>query len=276
MGTVLKDAFDVPLGGLRPFDRIVLGRNQVAAAIVEVRFARENAAISEDEAVRVLDKMGREQFPIFEQTSLNVWNLTVTPDRTDQSTQIQKGWILTTEDRTLSVTLMPTSVIVQTVEYERFSTSLAEPLAHALSAYTLVTGSKLIQRIGLRYINRLTDLKATRPLFWAPHIKSPFTGPLEGELAELMEGLHQQAHLRLGQNAAAVIHSGVFLDPAANGAYSFLVDIDVFLEQAIDFDLEHCSNLTRQLNRTAYSLFATVLKDETLDDMATDIVGGRK
>lgn len=268
MSTKTEDAFDVPHGGLRSVGRVVRDHNSVAVAIAEVRFAREDAAISETEAGKILDLLDRQMFPIIEPTSLNIMNLTVTPDRTDQTTQVQKGWILATADRTLSIILMPSSVVVQTVKYERFSTSMEPQLIRAISAYASITGARLVQRIGLRYVNRLIDSGATHPRFWVTKVKAPFAGALESDLCELVESLHQQVNLRLEPNVGSIIHSGAFLDQASGGTFGFLVDIDVFREQAIDFNLEHIGNLVRQLNRTAHSLFATVLADEALDDMS--------
>jgi len=42
-----------------------------------------------------------------------------------------------------------------------------------------------------------------------------------------------------------------------------MIDIDVFREEAIPFDVATVCNLTRQLNRTALSLFTRVVTEDS-------------
>lgn len=184
----------------------------------------------------------------------------------------QQGWLLATSDRSTAVTLLPTLVIVQTREYQRYSTSLGDPLRHVLELFTAATGVARIQRLGLRYINRLTDPSAETPTFWCDHIKEPFAGPLNGPVAHLVAGVHQQVELKLDETAGARVQSGVFTDqqpgtPDAATRYSYLIDIDIYREQAMTYDSARCANQLRQLNRTALAMFANVLSERYLAEL---------
>ncbi len=240
----------------------------VEAAVAEVRFVSDQSELPETVATEVWKSLGTEAFPIFEPADQVMVTLTLTPEGPQQSQQAQQGWLLATSDRATAVTLLPATVIVQTRSYTRYSKSLAEPLAKVLKPFTAATGVTLVQRLGLRYINRLTESNANTPTFWRDHIREPFAGALNGAVADLVAGIHQQVQLKLADTAGARIQCGVFEAPqvghASNPNYNYLVDLDVFREQATPYDATAIANMVRQLNRTALALFATVLSDQYL------------
>ena len=262
-----RDEFDTPLAGLPSSNRQVLGETHIEAAVAEVRFVADRTELPESEAIQVWRALGPEDYPVFEKSALNSWNLTVTPDGAGGTSARQDGWVVASASRDLTVTLLPSMVIVQNSNYERFSTGLAEPLRRALEPFVAATGAQVINRIGLRYINRLAATEATTPGYWAEQVRPEFAGPMHGELASLVQGIHQQLQLRLDQTAGARIQSGVFREAGIDEKYSFLVDLDVYREQAIPFDAELCANLTRQLNRTAFALFSQVLSPDFIEGL---------
>lgn len=150
-------------------------------------------------------------------------------------------------------------------------TSLGEPLQRVLELFSAAAGTTRIQRLGLRYINRLTDAAAETPAFWRDHIREPFAGPLNGPVADLVVGVHQQAEFKLDDTAGARVQSGAFADqqPGSAGVanYSYLVDIDVYREQAMTYEPTPCANQVRQLNRTALAMFANVLSEDYLAEL---------
>lgn len=265
------DEFDVPLGGLASLSRLQLGRTHMEAAIAEVRFvpALGKDSLPEKTAIAVWKGLGgRKVFPVYERHTMNSINLVVTPHGADSApAQVQHGWVLATADRRTAVTLLPSTVVVQTMEYGRFSTGLGIRLRQALRLFVESTGDQMVQRIGLRYINRLQDPDASSAVFWHDHVRAPFVGPLVGDLAPLVEATHQQAHLRLDETAAARVQTGVFREQGPVEKYSFLVDLDVFREEAFPFEDDLCANMTRQLNRTAFALFCQVLSDKYLAEL---------
>ena len=262
------DEWDVPLGGLQGLARVMLERTHVEAAVAEVRFVSDQGELPESIATEIWKALGTENFPIFEPANQVMVTLTITPEGPQQSQHAQQGWLLATSDRATAVTLLPATVIVQTRNYARYSRSLAEPLAKVLDLFTAATGVALVQRLGLRYINRLAEDDADTPAFWRDHIREPFAGPLNGDVADLVAGVHQQVQLKLADTAGARIQCGVFeasqVGHVESANYNYLVDLDVFREQATPYDATMTANMVRQLNRTALALFATVLSDQYL------------
>lgn len=270
------DEWDIPLGGLQGLARVMLERTHVEAAVAEVRFVAEQGELPESVATKVWKALGPEKFPVFEPANQVMVNLTITPEGTQQTQQAQVGWLLATGDRATAVTLLPATVIVQTRNYNRYSTSLGEPLAKVLNLFAEATGVTLIQRLGLRYINRLAEDGATTPAFWRDHIREPFAGPLNGAVADLVAGVHQQVQLKLADTAGARIQCGVFEAPQVGGQaavpnFNYLVDLDVFREQATPYDATIAANMVRQLNRTALALFANVLTDQYLAQLGPQL-----
>lgn len=262
-----RSEWDQPIGGLQGLTRVRLERTHLEAAVAEVRFLATLSELPEQHAVSIWKGLGQATFPVFEKHVQNIVNLTVTPQGASQSTEAQHGWMLANADRSAWITLLPSTVVVQTNSYARYSTSLGDPLRRVLSLFTQTTGASVVQRLGLRFINKLADPRATSPQFWRDHIRQDFAGPLAGSLGDYVANQHQQVQLQLDPTAAARIQSGVFLEPAAPQRYSFLVDLDVFREHSFSFDGDHCANLVRQLNRTALALFAHVLSDDYLADL---------
>lgn len=266
-----NDKWDLPLGDLKQqASSIRLERTHVEAAVAEVRFVSDRTELDQSVAAAVLDALGSEAYPVFEPTAQFSATVEFTPGGgTVPSQERIDGWLLATSDRATVITLLPSSVVVQTRTYERYSVSLGHPMEKMLAAFTAASGADRIQRLGLRYVNRLTDTAATKPAFWHDHVRTPFAGPLQGELGALVTNTHQQVEFSLDDTAGARVQSGVFEDQGASDEllYSYLIDLDVFREQTSLFDPERCSNELRQLNRTALALFANVLTDQYLTDL---------
>jgi len=266
----VSDEYDVPLGGLPRLSAMRLEQTHLEAAAAEVRFVGDKPELLESDAIRVWEGLGRATLPIFERHTTNMLSLTLTPTGHQQVQENQSGWLLASADRTESVTLYPTLVAVQTANYERYSTSLGARLETVLKLFVETTGARVINRIGLRFINRLQASDARDPRYWGQRIQPAFAGPLSWDFNNLVSAAHQQIELRLDDSAAARVISGVLREAGGDPLYSFLVDLDVFREQAFPYEEPLCSNVARQLNRTALSLFSEVVTRRYLDELSQD------
>lgn len=261
------DEWDMPLGGITARPRLVYKRTHIEVAVAEIRFLRSCEEITESEAAHIWERLGRDQFPIFEPHKQQVFNVTITATGAEQVTDIQQGWLLASSDRSSAVTLLPSTVVIQTQAYDHYSTSLGDQLAAVLPLFVEATGVSRVQRLGLRYINRLTDPEASTPMFWRDHIDPSFAGSLGGSLGDLVVGQHQQVQLGLDPTSGARIQSGLIEEPGNHRRFSFLVDIDVYREQTSDYAAAWCANQCRQLNRTAFAIFTNILSDEYLETL---------
>ena len=262
-----NDFFDIPYGPLPVTERIQLEGNKIVSAIAEARFLRNEPGVSDFQADQIREILGKELFPFLEQGEQRLVNLTVTDGGVESSQDVVRVWQLFNEQRTLTVTLAPLAVNIQVLNYTHYQESIAEIFAEALRAYSEVTDSVYIQRLGLRYVNRLTDADAKQPTFWSSILTTSFAGPTVGPLGAFVQGARQQVQLQLEPTVGSVINSAIFQDLEAPGSYGCLLDIDVYDDKAVTFEPTEISNLTRKLNRTAYGLFAQTLTSEFLDKL---------
>lgn len=261
-GERVRDEFDVPLGGLPQPGRIRFERSRVETAVAEFRFASERQELSLADAQAIWDALGSDRFPHFDRGEFTNMLLQVSPARTEQTTVKQQGWSLSTKDRSTSVLILADMLTVSTSRYERFSTSLGDLVALALDAFTAVLRPELNTRVGLRYVNRLSEPEAETAGFWSTVLTPSFAGPLnEPTLARLVAGAHHQLFLRLTETSGAVINSGVIPPQFPDGKWDYLLDTDVSDEHSRATDVGHLKNTLRQLNRTALSLFTIVFSD---------------
>ena len=259
------DFFDIPYGPLPTTGRVQLDGNKIVSANAEVRFLRDEPGVNDQQANQIRELLGKDLFPFLEQNEQRFVTLNITEGGgVEHSQEVSKVWQLSNEDRSVTVTLAPLAVNVQVLNYLHFQESLACIFSLALGAYASTTNATIIQRLGLRYINRLTDPEAKRPEFWSSVLSSNFSGPTAGVLGSFLQGARQQMQLRLEPTVGAVVNSVIFQDSEMANAFSCLVDIDVFDERATTFESKNISDLTRKLNRTAYGLFAETLTNEFL------------
>lgn len=273
-----QDQWDVPLGGIAQQPRTVLGRTHMEVAAADIRFVVSAPDIPEDAAAGIWDALGRDEFPIFEPHKQQMVNVTFSPAGAEQTVEVQQGWLIACADRSSAVTLLPSTVVVQTQAYARYSESLGARVSTVVPLFAKVTGASKVSRLGLRYVNRFRDAGARSPQFWRGLIDSSFAAPLQGGLGDLVVAHQQQIQLKLDGTAWARINSGLLEEPGPVPLFSFLVDMDVFREATLEYSDELVANHLRQLNRTAFALFTNVVADELLDELGpvTEVSGGSK
>ena len=181
------------------------------------------------------------------------------------------GWVLSDESRSLTINLFPDLTFVQTTAYTRYRESLRPSLQGVLRGLSEVFAPGLVQRVGLRYVNRLTDRDARTAADWQGSIAPAFLGVLtDGLLGQRVQSTQQQVELALEQGVGALVRYGAFIDTAAGGSYSYLVDIDVFRQYTDAFDPEAVIAVARRLNRTALPLFQHVVHADYRETMGPE------
>lgn len=261
------DEWDVPLGGVTAQPRMFYERTHMEVAAADIRFVVPSQEISEAAAEDIWDALGRDEFPIFEAHKQQMVSLQVSPAGAEQTVQIQQGWLIACADRSTAVTLLPSTVVVQTQAYSRYSESLAGRVAAVVPLFAKATGATKVARLGLRYVNRLRDAEASSPQFWGQYIDPSFAGTLRGVVGKLVVSQQEQVQLKLDATGWARITSGLLEEPGNAPLFSYLVDMDVFREATFAYDNDLVLNHLRQLNRTAFALFTNIVSDEFLQDL---------
>jgi len=258
-----------PFGDLPLTRHVLLADNRIEAAVVEVRFLGAGQEFSADVAAAVLavlsERTAVTRLDTAEQRELSV---TFAGGQAEPSVEVtSRGWRFSSADENQLFTLLPNVAIVQVRGYERWSTSLRPQLEAMLAATEQHAAPTIVQRLGLRYINRLAGTPGEPPEAWARRIAPAFHGPLaEPTIGPLLRGAHQQLELALEPNVGAVIRHGLVPNPADN-EFGYLIDLDVFDTASRVFSWEEVVDRVQRLNRTAFRLFQLMLTDEQIDNM---------
>lgn len=260
-----------PLAGLPGADRTLLERPPLELAIAEVRLLSGLSTISDEVGLLLRDSLVAQgwQFPTLNVARAQHVAFTMTPEGASQQvSEGASGWQLISLDGATQVTVMPESLVVQTLAYERWSVSLRPLLEAALRALGEAISPSLYQRIGLRYVNRFTDPSASSPAAWSGRIRSELLGAAcHGVLGPHVRGAQQQVELALEATSGALLRHGPFVDPGAANTTSYLLDIDVFDTQTARFDVPAIMGRAVALNRTAATLFQEALTVDFLRDL---------
>lgn len=257
---------DCPLGGLPPAEPVLLRNPQIEAALVEVRFAGVDRAVDSDVAFRIRDAAEESgyAFPQMQaaqtqELTVRVENGTARPEVHEQSS----GWQLATDDGHLAITILPAAIAIQATKYERWRVTLEPVLDRVAAAVRDALAPSVLNRVGVRFINRLTQPGSEHPATWEDAIEPTFLGPiLHRELGSRIVGSQQQVEIRLGPAKGALIRHGVFMGASPPGHYGYLVDVDVFDQTANPFNADNVVTVARVLDRTALTLFQQIVTAE--------------
>lgn len=172
------------------------------------------------------------------------------------SVQAKPGWRLTTTDGHWVITLSADSFTLEAARY----TTWTEFKRRFFSLVRVVEAElqpKLMQRLGLRYIDRIIRDDSGKPAEWVGFIEAPFLGLASdsdiGGAVSMFQSVHE---LRVGDNVA-VVRGSCATDNTPSG-YSMLIDTDcstdraqAFISSSIEDSLEDLHTLSLQIFQTA-------------------------
>ncbi len=255
-----------PLGGLPAAERVILGRHALEVALVEIRFDSTADAVDGAVGLRIGEALRSAGVDVPGQQSVDQQSLTVNVDPAGASHELAsraRGWQYTSADQSLVVIVLPNLLSLQTTRYQRWSESLAPQLEAACLAIADNLKPQIINRVGLRYVNRFVDSEADTPGAWRGRINAALLGVIDhSEIGPRLTGAQQQFEINLGGATGALVRHGVFRDGATHGSFNYLLDLDVFDGQTRAFDPSVVTEQSTALNRTAMSLFREMITDD--------------
>jgi uncharacterized protein (TIGR04255 family) len=255
------------LAGLPPADQTLLERPPLELAVAEVRFDPTLTEFSAELGLRLRERLRELGHPFAQldraQQGQVTINLPVGGEPVPQIQTVVSGWRVQTAGGHSQVTLLPGMVAIQTSNYERWSVSLRPLIEAALTVTGELLAPALVGRIGVRYINRFVDRSAGSPGAWSGKLHNQLLGPIcHPVFGDHLRGAQQQIDLSLGDAQGAIMRHGPIVDPAADGAISYLLDIDVYDVEPSGFDPADLVVRAEYLNRTSASLFQSSLTPE--------------
>lgn len=264
---------DVPLGGLPSADKTLLAIAPVEVAICEVRFTSTQSSVPAETAERIRDALAKTldvDLPSIQPATQSTMQINFNVGGTSWAGDQAKGWQISSADGQHSATVFPASVVWQVGVYERWRVSMRAPLEVLLGAIATDLSPSLIQRIGLRYVNRFVDPDCRTLGDWKGKIAETLLGPLGNPVfGEKVTGAQQQVEIALDGRHGALLRHGPIHDQASK-TVGYLLDLDVFANAASPFKAADVLDEARRLNRTALSLFQACVSSDYLKSLQED------
>jgi uncharacterized protein (TIGR04255 family) len=252
----------MPKFSLRPVDEVRLYRAPLAKVLMQVQYSRTPQLVTDAAEALMADALGRYPVRRRQITAGVVPDVMVNGQQLQLPGGITPGVALAFSDpkSAWQVTVTETAVALETSEYstrEDFCSRAAEIFA----AIASVVLPPVVDRVGIRYIDRLTgDAVAKVPEYVLPQISG-----LVGSVASPLSLHHSftQSQIEIGDGERMLVRSGLLppggaFDPAlpAAAVESWVLDMDVFTWQAgFAFEPDELTQRLRRYAETVYAFF---------------------
>lgn len=254
-------------------DRTRLARSPLQLVVCQLRFEDIPSVADPRVGLAIHELLGGRTgpYPLFEQLKgeqLEV-QIGVGGPITMQQSPLS-GWRLFSEDRRWIVSLLPGSVALETTAYttwEEFDPRLQAVFTAAAEELKPV----LEQRLGLRYVDVLTEPEVSSPIGWRGWIVDDLLGPvLHERLGPFVRSTQQQLEIDAGDGIRCTLRHGALPDRARSDRTIYLLDWDVYRDHAQPFDLADLNVAASSFNLLALKLFQQAITPEMLSYLKTD------
>lgn len=244
---------------------VPLPRAPLARVIAQVRFPLV-ASIESQEFVAPFQEAIRKEYPVLRQ------------ERTQGIVFGQKGpvplpesrvWRFNDSAKQWRASLAPDFVALETTAYTSRGDMLGR-LEQLLAAAERHVNPQLVDRVGLRYIDRIPDVRLERlSAMLRPEIAGVLcAGPGESAVQALSENIFTLP----GQSRRLLARWGLVPENSTFDAdaleaipqRSWILDLDVFDDESRRFDTSTLLSLTRTFAETSYAFFRWAVTDEFL------------
>jgi uncharacterized protein (TIGR04255 family) len=248
-------------------DTTHLARSPLEVVVAQVRHEKRLVASESSTARAVHEALGGSSGPypfIDEVSAVALFNVVVAgANAPAASTESQlTGWRLRDAEGAWVVTLMPDHFALETTRYTTWDAEFAPRLQAVVAAVSTHIEPAFEQRLGLRYVDRITDPAVHEISGWRRYIRPEVLGVISHpELGDAVVGAQQQVLFDLGEGIAGALRHGPVRDPEGKG-FPYLLDYDVFRQGGRTFDPDTVRTTFESFNTMALQLFhATVTSD---------------
>jgi uncharacterized protein (TIGR04255 family) len=255
--------------GLPAPDRRQLLRSPLVLTVCQVRFEETLALADPRVAISIQSALGGASgpYPRMEQLKAPAFQLSVSAQGGAETQQLSgiSGWRLQSDDAAWTVSIMTNFVALETSRYSTWE-DFGPRMAALLDALTSSTSLVLEERLGLRYVDRLTGLAISDPADWNHYVDSHLLGALRhGVLGPAAVSTQQQIDLRLDGDVRCILRHGHPGDADENGTRSYVLDYDIYRQAARPFDAAGIKDALETFGDAALQLFHASLNPAYLD-----------
>lgn len=264
---------DSPFGG-QAIAEVPLGAAPLVRVISQIRFPRLAAIATDDTVVKTFISAMAPEYPVLsEQSEISV---TITPEGVSEAPSGGRLWQLQSGDGAWTVSVADSFLAVDTSMYSSRA-QFRERVTEAWRRFEEIVNPPAIERIGVRYINRIADRSTLQDL--PSLVRDEVLGGVTVAMAEgvsLGHSMHEALY-HLGkadglQVRWGVLPPGAVLDPTlpAVSEPSWVLDLDAFCQRRMDSTTEIVSSQIEELAVRAYNYFRWVVKPAFLDRFKGD------
>jgi uncharacterized protein (TIGR04255 family) len=264
-----------PFGDETPGD-VPLPHAPLIRTLAQIRFPTFSAFMSDEDGVakRFAAALATE-YPLFQVG--NEISVTITPEGATQQPGSARIWKLGSADGSWHVTLSHTFLSLDTSAYTRRS-DFATKLAEAWSAFTAVARPPFVERLGVRYVNRLAEPDQLARL--AQLVRAEVLGVVgvSDASSQLLSGF-SEAHFKLDDGSSlqarwGLLPGGMLHDPTLPPVQSpsWLLDLDAFHEWLpAENPGDDVADASADLSLRAYQFFRWAVTDRFLEEFGGDV-----
>lgn len=255
-------------------DTTRLEKSPLQLVVCQVRFEDIPSVTDPRLALAIHGRLGGREgpYPILEQLKGEQLEVTLGIGGSPIATQTSplNGWRLFSQGRDWIVSLLPGSVSLETTAYTIWDGDFNSRLTSLLDAVSEELRPALEQRLGLRYVDLLTEPEVTSPVGWQGWVETKFLGPILHErIGPLMRSAQQQLEIETGGEARCTLRHGVFPDRSTANRTNYLLDWDVYRDQAKPFDVADIERAATSFNSLALQLFQQAITPEMFSFLKT-------
>lgn len=175
------------------------------------------------------------------------------------------GWRFASADGAWIITLMPDNFSLETSAYTTWADDFAPRLGALIDAVAAHVQPTFEQRIGLRYVDRIDQLRLTELEAWRPYLRPELLGlVLHPQLGPGVRNYQQQLLIELADGATAGLRHGPVVEPGQK-TVDYQLDYDIFRQGGRPFDAAATKAAAAQFNIYALQLFQASVSDELLE-----------
>jgi uncharacterized protein (TIGR04255 family) len=242
-------------------DRTRLARSPLELVVCQVRFETRALVAEAPIALAIHEELGGNEgrYPRLEALGQTL-NVMVNPGAPPAvSQQAVSGWRYQSADGSWIVSVSPDNVSLETTAYTEWE-DFSERMRELLDVTASHISPGIEQRLGLRYIDRITEVDANSPADWRSYIAPELLGlALHEPLGAAVKIARQQLVLDLGDGYSCNVGHGFVPE---NHRLNYLLDFDLFREGGRPFSVDSVSEALEILHDDAGKLFQASITPE--------------
>lgn len=247
-----------------------LERSPLSLVVCQVRHEHTLAASDPKRAVAIHEVI-KADYPSLDEQSSQEMNISAGALGVQTLPgQVSRGWRMRSQDQALTAVVMPEFFSLETTRYGDWK-EFRGRLETLTTAVAQSIGPSLEQRIGLRFIDRITHPDVTGAKDWERWIHPSFLGPIAHEvLGRSVDTTQQIVQLDAEDGRSVILRHGCSRDPGPAGEWVYMLDNDCFIQRGQSFDVDRIMSEVDQLHRLALQIFQAAITQDLYEYLKGD------